>query len=111
LPFGVDGTLLDAGDTLSRPAAGFINTDGASIIWLVGSYTGSASSVTVVVNGYADEDDDADPIATMTLDSSSAENKHAKIQVPAGIPFMTIEAINNDLTNSATFKAILLMVR
>jgi len=110
-PFGLTGTALDAGKTIQKPDSGFINIDGASVIWLTGSYTGSATSVTIVVDGYADEDDDADPIATMTLDSSSAENMHAKIQVPPGLPFMTLSAKNNDSTNSAKIKSIINMVR
>lgn len=110
-PFGLTGTSLDAGKTIQKPDSGFVNIDGAYVIWLTGSYTGSATSVTIVVDGYADEDDDADPIATMTLDSSSAENMHAKIQVPPGLPFMTLSAKNNDSTNSAKIKAIINMVR
>lgn len=107
-PFGKNGTEVQAGGNLSRPENGFINIDGAKIIWLTGTYIGNASSVTITVYGHADEDDNADPIATMTLDSSL---KHAKIQVPIGLPFATIGVTNNDLVNPATFTAIVNIVR
>jgi hypothetical protein len=107
-PFGASGTLIAASGTLTKPDTGFINTDGASIIWLTGKYAGDSESITVIVHGYADEDDNADPIAAMTLDSSM---KHAKIQVPTGLPYITIEVTNNSLVAPVIFTAVLNMVR
>lgn len=78
---------------------------GASTIWLAGIYTGDASSVTIVVSGHIDDDDTGDAIATMTVDSSL---KHAKIQVPPGLAYASMEITNNDGVNTCAVTGALI---
>lgn len=106
-PFGTGTTIAASGST-TKPDSGFINVDGADFSWLTVSYTGDSSEITAVVYGYADENDNGDPIATMVLNSS---NKHGKILVEGGLPFIKLKITNSDSVNAAVVKAILNVVR
>lgn len=105
-PFG-DGVAVAASTTTL--STNFIDMSGARSIWLRAGYTGDASSVYFVVYGYVDQDDDADPLITLELSSTSAADKHGKVQVPAGIPWGKVAVINNDSENAVTLATAMLL--
>lgn len=107
-PFGVDGTVIPAGESVSKPDSGFINVDGAEYFWVTASYTGDSTSVTINVLGYADENDNGDVIRTMSLGTGATSGK---MIVEGGLPFVKIEGTNGDSVNPAVLKVIVNIVR
>lgn len=104
-PFGVDGTEIAVSSSSTKPDGnGFINIDGAEGVWMTGSYTGDAANVSIIMYGYADENDNADPIGSLDLDTNTP---HGKTYIEGGLPFVKVKAINSGDTDPATVKVVL----